>query len=476
MCTRRLLALVLAVLWLWPASLHAQSEALKEAAIKGGEFAEEGRYEEAIPFLRKAIELSEAELGRNNVTTAKAILVLAKVYYKQGNYTETEPLFVRGLAILEKSEQEVSRILEAETREMLALIYVAQSRYNEAEPLYKRALEIWGMLSALGLDLRELFTRTLENYAALLRKTGRSAEATKMEAHAKAIREKRAEPALAATTPEPGKPEAAPEPREPEATPEPHVALATFRDCDVCPEMVVIPKGEFAMGSPASEEAHKDHESPHHRVTIGRAFALGKYEVTFDEWDACVSDGWCNDYRPKDRDWGRGRRPVINVNWKDAKAYVAWLSRKTGKGYRLPSEAEWEYAARAGTTTPFHFGSTISPYQANYRGDFTYGSGSKGVFRKKTVQVGIFPSNAFGLHDVHGNVSEWAEDCWHGSYAGAPSDGGAWTTGGDCGERVHRGGSGYSSPGVLRSASRFRDGTGYRISSIGFRVARTLTP
>ena len=135
----------------------------------------------------------------------------------------------------------------------------------------------------------------------------------------------------------------------------------------------------------------------------------GKHEVAFDEWDACVAAGGCGGHHLDDEGWGRGRRPVIDVNWDNAKAYVRWLSRRTGKSYRLLSEAEWEYAARAGTTGPFHTGSTISTNQANY----TYGAGREGLYREKTVPVGSFPANGFGLHDVHGNVWEWVEDCWH---------------------------------------------------------------
>ena len=248
-----------------------------------------------------------------------------------------------------------------------------------------------------------------------------------------------------------------------------------FRDCPECPEMVVIPSGSFMMGSPVGGRGRWARaEGPQHGVTIGQTFALGKYEVTFAEWDACVSDGGCNGYRPKDRGWGRGNRPVIYVSWYEAKAYVAWLSRKTGKRYRLPSEAEWEYAARAGTTTPFHFGSTISPDQANYDGRRTYGSGRKGVYREKTVAVGSFPSNAFGLHDMHGNVWEWVEDCWNGSCVGAPSDGSAWTSG-NCYIREMRGGSWNYGPGSLRSAFPNFDGPEARVYNGGIRVARTLS-
>ncbi len=247
-----------------------------------------------------------------------------------------------------------------------------------------------------------------------------------------------------------------------------------FKDCDACPEMVVIPAGQFIMGSSLNEEGRDDREGPQHRVTIRKPFAVGKYEIMFREWDACVADGGCNGYCPSDEGWGRGNRPVINVNWEHTQAYLRWLSRKSRAEYRLPSEAEWEYAARAGTTPPFHFGSTISTDQANYDGDyFTYGSGRKGVDREKTLPVGSFPSNAFGLHDVHGNVWEWVEDCYIGSYAEAPSDGAAWTTGG-CEKRVLRGGSWYGHPWDARAADRNEYGTDNRLFTYGFRVARTL--
>ena len=248
-----------------------------------------------------------------------------------------------------------------------------------------------------------------------------------------------------------------------------------FRDCGECPEMVVVPAGSFTMGSPPSEDGRYDTEGPRHRVRIFEPFAVGKYEVTFAEWDACASDGGCGGRRPYDLGWGRGKRPVTNVSWKDARSYVAWLSRKTGKGYRLLSESEWEYAARAGTTGPFHTGWTISTDQANYVGIRGYSSGRKGVYRGKTVPVGSFAPNGFGLHDMHGNVWEWVEDCWNGSYVGAPVDGSAWESG-NCGRHVLRGGSWYDKPRNLRSADRNRYEAGVRYYSGGFRVARTLAP
>ena len=220
-----------------------------------------------------------------------------------------------------------------------------------------------------------------------------------------------------------------------------------FRDCKSCPQMVVVPAGDYMMGSPSSEESRADGESPRHRVTISKPFAVGKYEITFSQWDACVTEGGCS-HRPRDESWGRSERPVINVSWKDTKEYVKWLSGKTGNQYRLLSESEWEYVARAGTTAPFHYGRTISTDQANYNGEYVYGSGRKGVYREKTVSVGSFPSNGYGLHDVHGNVLEWVEDCWHSDYSGAPTDGSAWTSGGNCNRRVLRGGSWISDRGT----------------------------
>ena len=247
----------------------------------------------------------------------------------------------------------------------------------------------------------------------------------------------------------------------------------TFRDCPSCPELVVVPTGSYQMGSPSHEEDRDDDEGPVHQVTIERSFAVGVYEVTFGEWEACVRGGGCNGYRPDDEGWGRERRPVIYVNWEDAQAYVTWLSRQTGQAYRLLSEAEWEYVARAGTTTPFHFGRTISTSQANYDGDYTYGGGRRGQNRERTVPVGSFRPNAFGLYDVHGNVYEWAQDCWNENYAGAPSDGRAWETG-DCSRRVLRGGSWYNGPRPLRSADRNWSPAVIRFNGNGFRIARSL--
>jgi len=209
-------------------------------------------------------------------------------------------------------------------------------------------------------------------------------------------------------------------------------------------------------------------------VTIAGAFAVGRFAVTFDEWDACVGDGGCGGYRPGDHGWGRGRRPVIYVSWADARTYVFRLSKKTGKAYRLLSEAEWEYVTRAGTTTPFWWGSGSSPNQANYNGKFTYGGGAKGQYREKTEPVDSLEANPSGLYQVHGNVWEWTEDCYHDSYTGVPTDGSAWTSSWECLVRLLRGGSWYNSPRNLRAAYRSRNITDFRDNFGGLRVARTL--
>jgi len=265
----------------------------------------------------------------------------------------------------------------------------------------------------------------------------------------------------------------------------------TFRDCPTCPEMVVIPAGTFQMGSPEGEPYRTEFEGPVHTVTFDRPFAIARHEVTFDQWDACVRDGGCQ-HRPDDAGWGRGARPVINVSWEDAKEYVQWLSRKTGQDYRLPGEAEWEYAARAGTRTARFWGEdpdaacryanvsdethkgeqaavlplpnqTLLPFPKHNCNDGYAG----------TAPVAHFEANAFGLNDMLGNVGEWTEDCWNDSYRGAPSDGSAWTKG-ECGKRVWRGGSWGNDPVDVRSANRNGDGTGDRDGYSGFRPARTL--
>jgi formylglycine-generating enzyme required for sulfatase activity len=235
--------------------------------------------------------------------------------------------------------------------------------------------------------------------------------------------------------------------------------------------MVIVPSGSFLMGSPASEAGRLSDENPQHLVTIGKPFAAGKFAVTFAEWDACLADGGCAG--SIDQGPGKSDYPVSNVNGNDAKAYAGWLSKMTGRSYRLLSEAEREYVARAGTATPFWWGISISTDQANYDGNHIYGGGVKGEYRNTTLSVASFRPNPWGLYQVHGNVYDWVEDCFHDSYEGAPTDGTAWTAR-DCPYRVLRGGSGNSEPQYLRAAFRNSTNADNRHDDIGFRIARTL--
>ena len=230
-------------------------------------------------------------------------------------------------------------------------------------------------------------------------------------------------------------------------------------------KMVVVPAGTFQMGCVSGRDCDDD-EHPVHPVTISRPFALSRHEVTFDEYDRFAAE--TGRTPPDDEGWGRGRRPVVNVSWDDAQAYVSWLSSETGVRYRLPSEAEWEYAARAGTTTAYSWGNEIGDNRANCDG-----CGSEWD-DEMTAPVGSFAANPWGLHDMHGNVWEWVEDCPHDSYAGAPEDGSAWTAGGDCSRRVSRSGFWGSDPGSLRAARRTWSGARFGASFRGFRVATTL--
>lgn len=236
----------------------------------------------------------------------------------------------------------------------------------------------------------------------------------------------------------------------------------TIRDCETCPEMVALPTGSYMMGSDELEEGREASEGPRHRVKIERPFAIGRFEVTFDEYDACVADGGC-DRVLSDNGWGRARRPVINVSYVQARRYVSWLSETTGHAYFIPSEAEWEYAARAGSETPWNTGTAIITGDANFLQTFG-----------KTVAAGSYPPNAFGLHDMHGNVWEWSQDCLDAGYLGVPENGAAAVSGDCLSKRIARGGAHTSSHAQVRSAMRgvFPEHT--QVSTVGFRVARAL--
>jgi len=224
------------------------------------------------------------------------------------------------------------------------------------------------------------------------------------------------------------------------------------------PKMVLIPKGSFKMGSDAGE----NNEKPVHKVTIGYDYAMSQYEITFDDYDRfCEATGRA---KPADQGWGRGQRPVISVSWEDGKAYSQWLTEQTGNPYRLPSEAEWEYACRAGTTTAYSFGDDV-----NQSGNYAWYDKNSG---SQTHPVGEKKPNAFGLYDMHGNVWEWLEDVWHENYQGAPVDGSAWMSGGDSSKHPLRGGSWDSDDYRLRCAYRFWDDTTYGYSYGGLRLSR----
>ena len=229
------------------------------------------------------------------------------------------------------------------------------------------------------------------------------------------------------------------------------------------PEMVVIPAGTFRMGCLTRRGCEED-EKPVREVHVS-SFALATYELTFAQWDACTEYGPCRSV--PDEGWGRGDRPVVNVSFDDVQVYLGWLSRETGESYRLPSEAEWEYAARAGMEARYSWGDEIGTNRANCEGCGSQWDG------RQTAPVGSFPPNPFDLHDMHGNVWEWVRDCWNDNYRGAPSDGNAWLLG-NCDRRVLRGGSWGDNPKILRAAFRGRLAAGIRSNYSGFRVARTL--
>ncbi|MBM3534133.1 MAG: formylglycine-generating enzyme family protein [Alphaproteobacteria bacterium] len=263
-----------------------------------------------------------------------------------------------------------------------------------------------------------------------------------------------------------------------------------FRDCPHCPELVVVPPGRFTMGAlPNEERAGPPEEQV--TVAIARPFAVGRFAVTRDEFAAFVAvtarrieDGCFivvgeSLQRERTRSWREpgfaqdGRHPAVCVSWNDAKAYVAWLSQTTGKTYRLLSEAEREYVARAGSTTPFWWGSTISADRANYNSTVAYAGVTGGAWRRATLPVDAFVANPWGLFNVHGNVWDWTEDCWNMGNAGHPGTGAARGQG-DCGLRVMRGGGWGNFPHTLRAARRGREPPDSRLNSVGFRVAREL--
>ena len=228
--------------------------------------------------------------------------------------------------------------------------------------------------------------------------------------------------------------------------------------------MQVIPPGDYVMGSPEARDMNRPNEGPAHLVSIAYPFALGVHEVSFDQWDACREDGVCQ-HRGADERFGRGSRPAISLSLEDAEQFLTWLSDKTGHSYRLPTEAEWEYAAAAGTSSLYYWGDEVGKFNA-----VCESCGTKWD-NKRSAPTGTFPPNPFGLHDILGNAWEWTADCWNESYVGAPTDGSAWTEG-DCTGHAMRGGAWFSFPVNLRTTTRFRGVVDNRYLSKGLRVAR----
>jgi formylglycine-generating enzyme required for sulfatase activity len=251
--------------------------------------------------------------------------------------------------------------------------------------------------------------------------------------------------------------------------------LDPFKECELCPEMIAVGPGHFLMGASEEESGSTGNERPQHEVSFAEPFAIGRFAVTMSEWDACVADRGCS-YRPADHGFGRGTQPAINILWDDAQEYVAWLSRKTGRSYRLPSEAEREYVARAGTTTAYWWGDEFLPAQANCD------SANRGLIAASTADaqasarplpVQSFAPNPWGFYQVHGNVYDWVEDCWNDNYNGAPSDGSAWTDG-RCDRHVLRGGAFSRNAQTARSAARLWSASPNRMIYMSVRVARTM--
>lgn len=331
-----------------------------------------------------------------------------------------------------------------------------------------------------------------------------------------------AQPAAVAAAPLPAKP--APEPAKataatppdaaPRATPAAAVALHAldplvrrgmltaaaesglkpgdrFKECDTCPEMIVLPRGDFIMGSSADQPGHEKDETPVRKVTIAARIAMARYAITLEEYSTFAA---VTGYRPgagcRVHEGGKwvdraelsfrgpgfiqdGTHPVVCVNWNDAKAYTDWMTARIGREYRLPSEAEREFATRAGTTTAFWWGNDIAPANAGYDWSHAFGTGPRGQTRRGTHPAAAFDANPWGLFQMHGNVSEWVEDCWNASYRSAPTDGAAWVTG-DCRRRVLRGGSWGYAPKDLRSSYREGATLTNRNFNFGFRVVRVL--
>lgn len=271
------------------------------------------------------------------------------------------------------------------------------------------------------------------------------------------------EPVAAPVVPKPAPPVVTKPVPAPVQTPVVAHPTGSVNDCDSCPEMVVLKPGSFIMGDDHGDRS----ERPAHRVTIEKPYAIGRYEVTFAQWNACVAANACKALAEISASGLTDKSPARDLSWNDARRYVHWLSTLTGQHYRLPTEAEWEYAARAGTRSRYWWGEKMEPGKANCKG-------CGGDWNEEVpVNVDALPPNPFGIYGMNGGVWEWVEDCWHRSYDGAPTDGSAWTSS-DCRENVIRGGSWRNDSTYAHSTSRFTYDTDVRFIANGFRVAKTL--
>lgn len=460
-----------------PQSVQALLEGLERAAGPSPEeLAEQARQEQA----RLAQQQKQAALAAEQAREEE----LRQARQRQEELDQRRKAEIQAAA-LEKQRQDKLRREQEAQRHFEA---------EEARKLRKEALR--GQLRAR----READAATaLQEHQELQRKAiVAKAEAAYRAEQERARREEASRAAAAQAqqqaqaqqpAPPPATEAAAPAPAEPVANAEGILRDDYLDGSGQGPELVLIPSGRFQMG--AHEMEHKaalqagsqqtwlDREKPQHWVGIERPFALARHPVSVGEWRAFVqATGW--EAGGAETDWDKpgfvqnDEHPVVGVSWNDAQLYLAWMSERTGRQYRLPSEAEWEYACRAGTRTAFNVGDTISTEQANYDGLYVYNGGPRGVYRGGTSPLGTFAPNSWGLFDMHGNVWEWVQDVVHDSYEGAPVDGSAWEEGSDSSRRILRGGSWLYHPRYLRSALRNGFSTVLSNDIVGFRVARTL--
>lgn len=359
----------------------------------------------------------------------------------------------------------IAAILPKDSAEQYELTFWESIKDSEHIEDYEAYLQAYpkGRFAALAKTRIERLRATAKREAATPERAAPKAAQEKPRAMppAKAEPERRRTPPVAKEPPAAKEPpvQAAPAPEPLPDKPPAKAASGEIQDCPTCPVLVSLPAGGFIMGSNTGDPTEK----PAHRVSIRSAFAIGKYEVTVDQWKVCVEAGGC----PKLSDNNPGNTPVRDVSWDDAQQYVKWLSSTTGKPYRLPTEAEWEYAARGGTSTRFWWGEQMRTGNANCKDCGNPWS------EDGPAAVGSFAANPYGLHDVNGSVWEWVSDCWHTSYRGAPSDERSRDAP-SCRERVIRGGSWRDGASYMPSSTRFKYGASVRHSQNGFRVARDV--